>query len=202
MKEYFVIIKVDFKNWDAVRELKDFTYPWQSEMPPKTIFKAYHDSNYLYFRFEAYGPKPLIFVENNNKLEVTKSERVELFFRSDEKMQPYYCLEMDPNERILDYKADYYREFDRSWEWPESLCINTNIEAERYTLEGKVSLSTLKQLGLLKDNKIEVGVFRGHCTALNEDKANIKWISWIDSKTKEPDFHVPSAFGLFVLEDN
>jgi hypothetical protein len=27
----------------------------------------------------------------------------------------------------------------------------------------------------------------------------LKWISWVDSKTQDADFHVPSAFGILKL---
>ena len=198
MKEYIIDKVTNFTNWNNIGEF-GFSSPWSEEALPTTLFSAYHDGNSLYFRFMAFGPKPLVYIHDNNKLEVTKSERVELFFRSNEKMQPYYCLEMDPKGRILDYKANFYRQFDRNWQWPESLNIQTKIEKQHYNLQGKISLSVLDKLGILKNNKIEVGVYRGHCIELKDSKAIIKWISWVDPKTKKPDFHVPSSFGVFIL---
>jgi hypothetical protein len=133
-------------------------------------------------------------------MEVVHSERIELFFRANEKMQPYYCLEIDPHGRILDYKAKLYREFDKSWQWPDSLSIKALIEDENYTVQGVISLLVLKQLGLINNGQIEIGLYRGHCTKLNGNNASIKWISWVDPKTKRPDFHVPSSFGILKLQ--
>ena len=114
-------------------------------------------------------------------------------------MSPYYCLEIDPYGRVLDYKAILYRKFDRNWQWPESLSIESKINDKNYTVEGKISLSILNQLDLINNNNIQIGLFRGHCTNLVGNAATLKWISWVDSKTPEPDFHVPSAFGILKL---
>lgn len=200
MKRFFIPKITNFKNWNEIEKLNDFSYPWLKERSPKTEFRAYYDEKHLHFRFDAWGPQPLIFVNNNNKLEVTQSERVEIFFRSNEKMHPYYVLEIDPHGRVLDYKANLYRDFDRNWHWPENLFIQTKIKKENYYVKGKISLSILNQLDLLKNNQIQAGLYRGHCTKIIDEKASIKWISWIDPKTQEPDFHVSSSFGCFYFE--
>jgi hypothetical protein len=28
----------------------------------------------------------------------------------------------------------------------------------------------------------------------------VRWLSWIVPQSKEPDFHIPSAFGVFVFD--
>ena len=201
MKEFSISKITKFTSWDNIVKLNDFSYPWLKEKAPVTTFSAYYDESHIHFLFVASGPKPIVFVEDNNKMEVINSERVEIFFRKDEKMQPYYCLELDPYGRVLDYKAKLYRNFDLNWEWPEPLFIQTKITIKNYSLQGKISLHNLIKLGLLKNNEIQLGLFRGHCIELKEKKASIKWISWVDSKTEEPDFHVPSAFGLLLLEN-
>ena len=186
-------------NWEKINPLNDFSYPWRVEAAPQTIFRGAQDGEYFYFQFEAYGPKPLVYVDTNSKLEVIHSERVEIFFRSDEKMTPYYCLEMDPHGRVLDYEANHYRQFNRDWQWPDDLAIQTRVEGNKYILSGKVKLDTLADLNLLKDNQIQAGLYRGHCNNLVGKKATLKWISWVDSETPEPDFHVASSFGLLML---
>jgi len=199
MKKFLIPKLTDCTSWEKAAELVDFSYPWRSEKAPNTTFSAFYDQNYLYFRFIAYGSKPLVYVENNNKMEVVRSERVEIFFRQDEKMKSYYCLEIDPLGRVLDYKAELYRKFNRNWQWPESLFIESKINEKNYSVQGKISFSVLSQLGLINKNNIQIGLFRGHCTKLVGKDAQLKWISWIDSKTSEPDFHVPSSFGIIEL---
>lgn len=200
MKEFRISKLTSELSWNQAATLKDFDYPWQNATPPKTVFKAFYDEECIHFKFIAYGPKPLVYVKTNHKIEVTKSERVEIFFRSNDNMQPYYCLEMDPKGRVLDYRADYYRKFDRQWQWPDKLHVKTEVFKEYYSLQGKLSFATLAKLGLLQDNIIEIGLYRGHCLELNGENATINWISWVDSKTTEPDFHVPSSFGKLVLK--
>lgn len=200
MKQFIVPKISNFRSWEDVKKLDDFSYPWLNEKPPKTEFRAFFDRNNLYFRFYAWGGKPLVYVNNNDKKEVINSERVEIFFRPNEKMQPYYCLELDPLGRVLDYKANFYRDFDLSWQWPEDLEIETKVMDEGYCLKGKISLSILNKLDLIKNNQVQVGLYRGHCTEIVDGKASIKWISWLNSKTPQPDFHVPSSFGVFVLQ--
>lgn len=199
MKEFRISKLIAKSSWDQAASLDDFKYPWRNTTPPKTVFKAFYDNECIHFKFIAYGPQPLVYVNTNHKIEVTKSERVEIFFRTNDKMQPYYCLEMDPKGRVLDYKANYYRKFDRIWQWPDHLHIKTEIFEEYYSLQGKLSFESLNNLGLIQDNKIEIGIYRGHCLELNGENATINWISWVDSKTPKPDFHVPSSFGKLVL---
>ncbi len=200
MKVYSIHKLSAFENWDGFSSVDDFSYPWRSEAAPKTLFQAYYDDVAIHFRFLAYGPTPFVYVKDNNKLEVIHSERVEIFFRTDERMQPYYVLEMDPHGRVLDYKANHYREFDRGWEWPDSLAIQTAKKEDHYTLQGKFNIETLQELNLIQDNEIQIGLYRGHCTEMLNGKANVKWISWVDSGTDEPDFHVPSSFGVLRLD--
>lgn len=199
MKQFAIPKIMEFNGWEAAALLTDFSYPWQEKSGPKTTFSAYYDNDYIYFRFVASGAKPLVYVQTNHKLEVVHSERVEIFFRKDANMSPYYCLEMDPHGRVLDYEAQFYRQFNRDWQWPDSLAIQTKMDHDGYTLEGKLSLSTLKELGVLQNNQIQIGLFRGHCTKLEEKHATIQWMSWVSPQANTPDFHIPSSFGILKL---
>jgi len=182
-------------------EINDFTYPWKEDSPPSTIFHVYHDKKFLHFRFTAFGPPPLVYIKDNHKLEVIHSERIEIFFKQDDELNPYYCFEIDPHGRVLDYQAHHYRDFNRDWKWSDDLNIKTEILADRYLVSGQFKLSILSGLGLFKGDKLQVGLYRGHCTSLVGTDMNIQWISWVDPQTEEPDFHVPSSFGRFELED-
>lgn len=200
MKKIIVKNISRFSSWNNIAQVNDFTYPWQTSLVPATSFRCYHDEQHLRFQFTAFGPKPLVYVHDNNKLEVRHSERVEIFFRSDAKMQPYYCLEMDPHGRVLDYKAIHYRKFDREWSWPDDLGIEVEQREDAYELSGRMNLTTLTKLGLLKDKQLQVGLYRGHCIDIKEDQGTIMWSTWVDPETAEPDFHVPESFGLMELE--
>jgi hypothetical protein len=105
-------------NWENAPELKKFIYPWSSGKPPGLTFRALWDEMRFYFRFDAEATDVLTYVNTNHKMEVVHSDRVEIFFCSDEKLDPYYCLEMDPLGRVLDYRTRYYRQFEYDWQWP------------------------------------------------------------------------------------
>ncbi|MEO5977773.1 MAG: carbohydrate-binding family 9-like protein [Chryseolinea sp.] len=188
--------------WDRAAGLTSFSYPWDSGEPPSTMFKALHSKDWIFFQYAVKDDNIQILVNVNDKIEVIGSDRVEIFFRTDDKLAPYYCLEIDPLGRILDYKAKFHRQFDMTWSWPEGHLI---AKAERdhcgYTVEVAISKESLINLGLLKKNKIEAGIFRANCTTTAGDTDHMKWISWLKPDSPTPDFHLPSAFGVLLLED-
>jgi hypothetical protein len=50
-------------------------------------FRALWDDTNLYFRFDVETPSALTYVKDNNKMEVVDSDRVEIFFRRDARME-------------------------------------------------------------------------------------------------------------------
>lgn len=188
--------------WDKAEVLSDFSFPWNNEEVPKTHFRALHNTVEFFFRFDVENDNVLSFVDKNHKMEVVDSDRVEIFFRKNEALNPYYCLEMDARGRVLDYIAKFYREFDYEWHWPKQLRVIASESKEGYVVEGSIGLDSLRELGILKGNKMEAGLYRGFCTNLPSDKevASFKWISWMNPVSEKPDFHIPTSFGELNLE--
>jgi hypothetical protein len=196
IKSYFVS-QTGHVDWSLVVGLSDFTYPWESEAAPTMIFKACHDSRWLYCQFEVIDHDPKVFVATNSKQEVILGDRVEIFFRKSVEMNAYYCLEIDLLGRIYDYQASWYRIFDPQWSWPAGeLKVDARKTDDGYTVTAAISLQSLEQLGLLKANELQAGIFRGKCVS----RDNMKWISWVSPQSEFPDFHVPSAFGMLKLQ--
>lgn len=192
----------DKPEWTSLPVLCELHYPWDEDSTlAKTHFKAYHTGEDLHFQFTAYADKLHIYRKVNDKLEVRFSERVELFFREDADLRNYYCLEMDPALRVLDYQAKHYREFNRDWQWPESLNLVCRSQADAYLLSGRISIKTLTALKLLRGNVLEAGIYRGHVLSLQGEEADIRWSSWLKPDAVEPDFHIPSSFGKWVLDE-
>jgi hypothetical protein len=180
--------------------LKDFICPWSPEKPAGMTFRALWNDLRFYFRFDITSSKILTYTSTNNKMEVVDSDRVEIFFRSNNQLDPYYCLELDPLGRILDYKARYYREFEYGWQWPgEQLEVQTGFTPYGYFVEGSISLSSLKELDLLHNQVLEAGLFRGECLKLPDPESTFNWMSWVKPESHRPDFHLPSAFGRIKL---
>jgi Carbohydrate family 9 binding domain-like len=192
----------DDKRWQQAMKLSDFIYPWETDTPPHTSLKSLHDETWIYFLFEAEDHNINIFVKSNNKREAVRSDRVEIFFKVDDAMKVYYCLEIDPLARVFDCKGEYYRKLDTEWSWPQGqLQVKSYQHDTGYSVELRISKNSLEHLGLLKDHTIHAGLFRADCYQLIDDDAKFRWISWINPGSSNPDFHIPEAFGELKLEN-
>ncbi|GAA3732539.1 hypothetical protein GCM10022422_13680 [Flavobacterium ginsengisoli] len=210
MKEYHVeIIDKNEKNvtqildsffWEKANCLTDFTSPWNNDPVLKIEFRALWDLDYLYFNFQVFDSEVYIDRKDNSTDSICNSDRVELFFRKDEKLSPYYCLEMDVDARILDFEAYPNWNFDYNWKWPEKqLEIQSVKEQNSFTVVGRISIASLEELDLIHDNIVEIGVYRAKFSKAEDGNYEPTWISWINPNTAEPNFHIASSFGKFVL---
>lgn len=188
-------------NWSKAAVLTGFSYPWEKEQAPATSFSALWDGEWLYLLYQVQDDSVITIVNKNNKIDVGGCDRVEIFMTHDSTLSPYYCLEMDATGRVLDYQASFYRKMNYSWNWPDKqLIIKTAGTTNGYTVEAAISIASLKELGLLQNNRLMAGLFRAERKSVKEGIAGLHWISWIDPKTVQPDFHTPSAFGVLILE--
>lgn len=67
------------------------------------------------------------------------------------------------------------------------------------SVEGKIPLKSLQDLGLIQNDVMRAGVYRAEFSAPKKDEKDpvMEWISWVDPKTEAPDYHVDSSFGEF-----
>ncbi|MBO9585582.1 MAG: endoxylanase [Flavobacterium sp.] len=210
MKEYqVVLIDKSHKNeseilnpvfWEKAYCLTDFCSPWKSDSFSKIEFRALWDSDYLYFNFQVFDSEVYIDRKDNSTDSICNSDRVELFFRKDDKLSPYYCLEMDVDARVLDFEAYPKWNFDYDWKWPEGqLEIQSVKKQNAFTVLGKISIASLKELDLIHNNTIETGVYRAKFSKDEKGEYQPTWITWVNPNTEEPNFHIASSFGKFVL---
>ena len=160
-----------------------------------TAFYACHDSDSLYLA--AYcSDQDIHITEGESERSVDTSDRIELFLAQDEGMSSYYCLEIDPNGKIMDYKASFYRQFDFNWDCP-GIRVRGISGNGSYSLRISLSLDRLRELGVLQeDGTIIAGLYRGD---YHPSDGSISWYSWLDPHTPEPDFHVPASLGRLEL---
>lgn len=193
--------KGDDKLWNKAIVLNDFQSPWKVLKETKTKFKALWDENYLFFYFEVLDNTIHVDKTDNSFNSINVSDRVELFFRQNSKLNPYYCLEIDPTPRIMDFKALPNKKFDFDWIWTkEDLVVKSNINDKGFSVEGKISMASLKTLNLINDGKIETGIFRAKYNKLKDLTYKPIWITWVDPQTETPNFHTSSSFGILKLE--
>ena len=198
-------VRVDGKGgssaWSKANLLTDFVYPWDSAAAPATSFSALWDGEWLYGLYRVKDDSVITLVRKNDKMEVGASDRVEIFLKKDDLMNPYYCLELDADGRALDYDAFYYRKMNYPWSWPSGqLTVKASRTADGYVVEFAISIQSLQDLELLKDDRLQAGLFRAECQGMVAGRADLRWISWIRPRTDHPDFHTPSAFGVLVLD--
>ncbi|WP_431245105.1 sugar-binding protein [Flavobacterium sp. P21] len=163
-------------------------------------FRALWDFENLYFSFRVFDTDIYIDEKDNSIDSIGNSDRVELFFRTNYSLNPYYCLEMDTSARLMDFEARPDKVFDFDWKWPkEDLRINASKDEISFTVKGIISIKSLKELNLIQNNKIEAGVFRAKFSKTESQNYEPTWISWVNPNTETPNFHIASSFGMFIL---
>ncbi|BFM44355.1 hypothetical protein CFS9_29960 [Flavobacterium sp. CFS9] len=194
---------VDFEgiNWEKANCLTDFCSPWKSDPFSKIEFRAFWDLENFFFKFIVFDTQIYIDQKDDSFDSINNSDRVELFFRTNESLNPYYCLEIDTAGRLMDFKARPDKEFDFDWKWPKTdLEIKTSKDEISFTVEGRISIKSLEELNLIHNNTIEAGVFRAKFLENENRDYEPTWISWVNPDTETPNFHIASSFGKFILE--
>lgn len=190
------------KIWEDAYWERGFEFPWLAMETPTTEFCSLKSDDRLYFAYKV-KDDDIVFASGpfEDERGVAKGDRVEIFFAKDESLAKYYCLEISPKGRVMDYRASHYRQFDHSWTC-EGLEVAAQVLDDGYVVEGAIPLETLRSLGLItpgENNRIHTGLFRGEFSHVVGDSIEQRWISWIRPASEEPDFHIPSAFGHFEV---
>jgi len=186
--------------WEEANCLTDFCSPWNQSEISKIELRVLYDLENLYFKFTVFDPDIYIDVKDESFESIGNSDRVELFFRTNRELNPYYCLEIDSNARIMDFRAYPNKNFDFEWKWPkENLTVKASRSKTYFTVEGQISIKSLKALDLIQENRLEVGVFRVKFNKIYNSEYEPTWCTWVNPETKSPNFHIASSFGRFVL---
>ncbi|MCB0685593.1 MAG: carbohydrate-binding family 9-like protein [Saprospiraceae bacterium] len=190
--------------WAQAAILTDFQLPWNDEIPQPMSFQAMWTDSALYLLYHVIDHNIVAPGPPDDKRGVIPSDRVEIFFKVNGEMNPYYCLELDPRARVLDYKARYYRNTDFDWSWPkEDLQVLATTQENGYSVEVKITMKSLQDMQILDENKtLDVGLFRGDFQTAPNGRTEVKWISWVKPDSERPDFHIPSAFGKLILMED
>lgn len=189
--------------WDQAVPLTDFSYPWRDETAPKTTFKALWTDSHFFFLYRAADTEIITKERGLGERDPVDSDRVEIFFKANDKMNPYYALEMDALGRLLDTEGRYHRNIDFTWNWPAGeLVLQASRDNSGYVVEGSISFSSLEELGMYQgDGELKAGLYRGEYVTDDKGEITTKWISWVMPDSETPDFHIPSSFGLLKLID-
>ena len=87
-------------------------------------------------------------------------------------------------------------------QWPgsDNIEVKASEKIHGYIGEVTICLSSLNKLGLLKNNILEAGLYRGYCMKHPNSESELKWILLMKSNLKTLHFHIPSSLGILKLE--
>jgi hypothetical protein len=212
--------RADEPVWSKAAPETGFPFPWKKAPAPATEFRALCDEAHLYFTFRVHDDDIVVLDKLRDEEDEVFEDRVELYFSRDEEMKDYYCLEVDSRGRIFDYRATYPRQFNPKWNL-EGMEAKAAALPRGYELECSIPLQAFAALGfpeLRPGVKVRCGLYRAEFSHDRSGKpvepaASIhtmgrtvdgpppieEWLSWVDPKTKEPDFHVPSSMGWLEI---
>jgi hypothetical protein len=194
--------KGEDRLWEKAKVLNDFCSPWDAEKPAEIQFRTLWDGVHLFFCFTVFDSEIHIEKTDDSVDSIGNSDRVELFFRPDASLNPYYCMEIDTEARIMDFIALPNKNFDFDWKWPEhDLVVQSSRDDKSFTVEGQISIESLQRFNLIKENTIETGIFRAKYVEKDHLNFEPTWISWVNPNTETPNFHTPSSFGELILMD-
>jgi hypothetical protein len=212
--------RADEPAWSNAMVEKGFVFPWKQAVAPPTEFRALCDEANLYFTFRIRDDDIVTLERLRDEQEAVFEDRVEMYFGLDNEMKDYFCLEVDSKGRVFDYRGSYYRQLEPSWKC-EGLETKATALPHGYEVEGRIPVKTFVALGfpaLRPGVKIRCGLYRAEFSHDRSGRAveqppsihNMglrmegpppieEWLSWVDPKTKEPDFHVPSSMGWMEI---
>jgi len=212
--------RADEADWGKAAVEKNFIFPWKDAPAPATEFRALCDDKFLYFTFRVHDEDIVVRDNFQNEDDAIFEDRAEIYFSPDEQLKNYYCFEVDSRGRAFDYRGSYYRQLDSTWTW-KGLETKASPLPQGYVIEGRVPLASFETLGfppLRPGTKIRCGLYRAEFSHDRSDKpVQLKpsihtrgrqvdgppiiqeWMSWVDPKTEQPDFHVPTSLGWLEI---
>lgn len=168
-------------------EKHSFHAPWDG-LSNSNRFCCHSTAERFFFSFEVVDSTLTLTEPFLSEASVEPEDRIEIFFCQTANMQEYYCAEIDPMGRILDYKANFYRKLDYSWNF-SSLEVCAHLTPWGYRIGGSISRSELEKLGLDLNESFWMGVFQDDF----RPDGSVHWYSLIPTKDTTPDFHKPDV---------
>ena len=212
--------RLDDPDWSRAAVEKNFAFPWKQAAAPPTEFRALCDDAYLYFSFRVEDADVVVLDKLRDEQDAIFEDRAEMYFGLDEQMRDYYCFEVDSRGRAFDYHGSYYRRLDPKWNW-KGLETKGRSLPQGYAVEGRIPLASFEALGfpaLRPGVKIRCGLYRAEFSHDRSGRPVVQresihnrgrrppgpppieaWMSWVDPKTEEPDFHVPTSLGWLEI---
>lgn len=204
-KTYFVnyVNEIDIDNllsdetWSEANMISDFCMPWDTAPAQETLLRALFDDEYIYIKFNTLESDLVLLDSVSAELDLAEEDRVEVYFSYSEALDEYYCFEVDPYGRVLDYMAKFYRKFDEEWDL-DQIIVDSEISENGYVVAMAFPLKALESIKIDLSKPFYVGLYRADFKH-TKDGLKPDWVSWINPGTTKEDFHIPETFGFFSL---
>ena len=195
----FPIAALDDPNWKQAKEVVVKAYWSGNEAPAGRQFKArlLWSATALYVRFEANQTEPLIVSDKPDLKSKTKElwdrDVCEIFVAPDKaKRNRYFEFEIAPTGEWIDLGIEVLpaiRETD--WDYQSGMQAAARVEKTKVVMAIKIDWKAFGKTP--KAGDIWLGnLFR--CVGSGPTRG---YLAWRPTKTQEPAFHVPKAFGEF-----
>lgn len=198
---YVIDGKLDEACYGVMTPLDTFVVAGQPDKPASpTKAWVFWSREQLVFAFACEDTTPVSKEPSESENDVDPQDRIELFLWSGNPKDTYYCLEIAPRGAVHDYAARFYRQFDNAWE-PAGWQFATAEIAGGYVVEAAISREAMTKCGFALEPRarFRAGLFRADFPSWGTDAAP-DWITWVDARAPQPDFHVAESFGTFVLK--
>ena len=160
--------------------------PWDG-LDDETEFTCYVKDGRLCFSFVIVDSTMTVSEDFPKERTVDDEDRGEVFFSCDSLMSSYWCAEIDPKGRPMDYAAHFGQPFDYEWNF-STLQAQGSLTEKGYRVDASVALSELRELGI--DTKdFYMGVFRADF----HPDMTVNWYSLVSTDDKSPYFHKPNV---------
>lgn len=165
--------------------------------PQRTRAWLFWNDEHLFLAFDCEDRDVVARPPSSREHDVDEQDRVELFLGS--AVDDWYaCIEIGARGAVHDYRARFHRRFDDSWR-AAGLETAVTSDATGYRVEAALPRSLLEELGLrlAPGTTLRAGLFRADFES--DAPSAPTWITWIDARLAEPDFHVAGSFGTLTL---
>lgn len=159
--------------------------PWDG-LDDSTSVKIISGPDDLYFLYEVLDTTVTLTEDFSEEADVEPEDRVEVFFSPGPDMEIYYCAEIDPLGRVLDYSCRYPSKMDYGWDF-STLHVLSGLCDGGYTVAFKVSKKELESLGVDLSSGFYMGIFRADFRT----DGSVNWYSHVPSEDESPNFHQP-----------
>jgi hypothetical protein len=195
----FQITSIDDKAWQAAQPVPIKTY-WSGEGAPagrQFTARLLWSDTALYVRFEANQTEPLIVSE---KPDLSKKVRglwdrdvCEIFIAPNKaQANKYFEFEIAPTGEWIDLGIEVTpKERLTDWDYKSGMESSARVDKDKVVMAIKIPFIALGKTPKIGDTWLG-NLFR--CIGKDPTRG---YLAWQPTKSKEPAFHVPKAFGEF-----